>query len=545
MRKGKSRHGRLAKALIPLFVVSFILSLLCVIVLGVEGDVTDTPEYKAKNYNSSTTYTNSNKYGYSSGMSTTSSYALTTITNIEGAGTYTRYSSRYYYYNQSVTLTASANEGYVFAGWYDGETQVSSNVSYSFAMPAKNISLIAKFLLRSSQVPSDAKYWNNHYYKVYFISKSWKEAKAYCEDLGGHLATITSADEQTFIKTFSTGRYWLGGTDEAKEGTWKWITGESWSYTNWGSGEPNGGTSENYLAIWPTTWNDLTNQSGEQSGFICEWESATSSEPNNTEESLLALIDNSSVGDYVTYGAYPQARVSNGINENLTTLYASTLPTQSNNNGWTVFEYYNVEDMYYKDVVHTDGNKYRAVYFTSYRTTYEYQKSNGYLLSTVYWFKYEPIRWKVLAITDDDIILHAEKNLDNEVFNVGENNYKDSQIRAWLNECFYNSAFSEAEKNYISSYEIEESSNTFSDKVWLLSIPEKRQYYSGGTVKSNTDYSNCMDIYYNGRNTCGWWTRTTNGASQTWHIGYAGDEYSLTKDDPVGVAPAIKISKKN
>ena len=30
---------------------------------------------------------------------------------------------------------------------------------------------------------------------------TWTEAKAYCESLGGHLATITSAGEQAFIES--------------------------------------------------------------------------------------------------------------------------------------------------------------------------------------------------------------------------------------------------------------------------------------------------------------------------------------------------------
>ena len=201
------------------------------------------------------------------------SYSLSVVTNLEGAGTITGASSERVTFGDSVTLTASVNEGYGFVGWYDGTTELSTNISYTFTMPAKNVTYTAKFESIPSDIPSDAKGYNGHYYKVYTLSKSWKEAKAYCENLGGHLATITSADEQTFIKTFSTGRYWLGGTDEEKEGTWKWITGETWSYTNWASGEPNGGTSENYLAIWSTKWNDLKNQSSEQSGFICEWDS--------------------------------------------------------------------------------------------------------------------------------------------------------------------------------------------------------------------------------------------------------------------------------
>jgi hypothetical protein len=31
------------------------------------------------------------------------------------------------------------------------------------------------------------------------------------------------------------------------EGTWKWVTGETYSYTNWNSGEPNNAGNEDYV----------------------------------------------------------------------------------------------------------------------------------------------------------------------------------------------------------------------------------------------------------------------------------------------------------
>jgi hypothetical protein len=141
-------------------------------------------------------------------------------------------------------------------------------------------------------IPSDASYYKGHYYKVYNISKSWTEAKEYCEELGGHLATITSSGEQNkltkLVKKSTTSefdRWWLGGTDEEEEGNWKWITGEKWSYTNWESGIPNnsyGGQPENYLEIanissWihQFVWNDMPDYANDDfnMGFVCEWES--------------------------------------------------------------------------------------------------------------------------------------------------------------------------------------------------------------------------------------------------------------------------------
>ena len=100
---------------------------------------------------------------------------------------------------------------------------------------------------------------NGHYY-LPTLSDTWAEAEAAAVQLGGHLAAITSAEEQAFLaSTFGGGLMWIGLTDEAEEGTWVWTSGEATTYTNWASGEPNGGTSENYAEMnwWGAgQWND-------------------------------------------------------------------------------------------------------------------------------------------------------------------------------------------------------------------------------------------------------------------------------------------------
>ncbi len=124
-------------------------------------------------------------------------------------------------------------------------------------------------------------------YKIYDFNMTWNEAKAYCESLGGHLATITTPEEQnTIVELLQSGTkeyYWIGGTDVGQEGIWRWITNEPWDYENWHSTQPdndNGG--EDYLGIvWSNEswgnfgdWNDYKNdgEGSGSSGFICEWE---------------------------------------------------------------------------------------------------------------------------------------------------------------------------------------------------------------------------------------------------------------------------------
>ena len=133
-------------------------------------------------------------------------------------------------------------------------------------------------------------------YQIFDYFLNWDEAEAYCESIGGHLATITSETELNYILSILEGHpsiecYWLGGTDKETEGTWKWITNENWEYTNWEDGEPNNTDNEDYLAIYNFcsnysyprgTWNDgkIASPNGRLSefGFICEWEAVGISE---------------------------------------------------------------------------------------------------------------------------------------------------------------------------------------------------------------------------------------------------------------------------
>ena len=141
--------------------------------------------------------------------------------------------------------------------------------------------------------------YNNHFYERYDSSLTWTEAKAFCENKGGHLVTITSEAENVWItNTLLSGCgknvYFIGGTDTS--GSWKWVTGETFSYSNWDQDrpEPTNKANEDYAAIMgkqvgtnksPGEWIDIYNDGDTNSsyvgyelyncGFICEYESYT------------------------------------------------------------------------------------------------------------------------------------------------------------------------------------------------------------------------------------------------------------------------------
>ncbi|MBQ7639327.1 MAG: hypothetical protein IJS90_10545 [Clostridia bacterium] len=117
----------------------------------------------------------------------------------------------------------------------------------------------------------------NHTYILYAANTSWTDAKSWCEANNGHLVTITSSAEQAVVSELignnKESSFWLGA--EKTAGAFSWVTGESWSYTNWAEGEPNNdGTGENYLgtAYHSYEWNDTSVSSYLIRGFVFETE---------------------------------------------------------------------------------------------------------------------------------------------------------------------------------------------------------------------------------------------------------------------------------
>lgn len=112
---------------------------------------------------------------------------------------------------------------------------------------------------------------------------TWDQAKAGAEARGGHLATITTESEWTFLwavcgPLWNAEDYWLGATDRVQESNWQWVTGETWGYARWCPNEPSGGP-ENELISWTTLpdqmpgWNDGSGDvlPGSIGGYILEF----------------------------------------------------------------------------------------------------------------------------------------------------------------------------------------------------------------------------------------------------------------------------------
>ncbi len=109
---------------------------------------------------------------------------------------------------------------------------------------------------------------------------TWTAANTAANAAGWHLAAIGGAAENTFVESLlstahaSRSHYWIGATDLAVEGTWVWVDGTPFTFTDWWSGEPNNVGNEDYLAYdlrsgaW--AWNDAPNAAGGVRGYVIE-----------------------------------------------------------------------------------------------------------------------------------------------------------------------------------------------------------------------------------------------------------------------------------
>ena len=156
-------------------------------------------------------------------------------------------------------------------------------------------------------IPSGHTIYNGHIYAVYDYSASWTFCRDLCSNMGGHLVTINSAEENAIVAELmqegAMEAYWIGATNYSgtainQDGAWAWVTGEEFQYTNWKPGEPSAtgteGTREHWAEIrksYSGQWNDVNNTNKTNKGFIIEIEpneaDITTRESFNGSEYLL------------------------------------------------------------------------------------------------------------------------------------------------------------------------------------------------------------------------------------------------------------------
>lgn len=283
------------------------------------------------------------------------------------------------------------------------------------------------------------------------------------------------------------------------------------------------------------------------------------------------------VGDIINFGSYPQSRVTDQ-----NTLLK--LEAKSQNRIWTAYPYYltgvQTDYMYYLDL-QLGSDFYRGVRFREYRTNntgeYDYNNSdrthqddNGYQRGVNYWFRYEPLHWRVLnpysGLVLSEMIIDAQSFHDNPINST--NNWAESSLRQWLNSTFMNDAFNGTEQKRIRVVNLETlceipgnsqyDAGPSQDKVFLLTGNDTFSSIYNFTNDSSrltdgTDYAKCQGLAtWTSTGRASWWTRSPfnkdcvqtigGGNGSAWYgslgRGYSYDEPRYTRH---GVRPALQL----
>lgn len=136
----------------------------------------------------------------------------------------------------------------------------------------------------------------------------------------------------------------------------------------------------------------------------------------------------------------------------------------------------------------------------------------------------EEIEWIVLAVDGDKALLISKYALEAREFHDERNMYAEvtwarSQLRAWLNDAFYHSAFSADHRAMILTSSITADKNPVSDvdpgrdtkdKLFLLSIDEACRYFDSDSARQCWATSSChtRKMEHGDNGACYWWLRS-------------------------------------
>ena len=266
------------------------------------------------------------------------------------------------------------------------------------------------------------------------------------------------------------------------------------------------------------------------------------------------------VGDYVYFGTYPQTVKADSV----------TVSSTPNANG------------YY---LGSDGAEYMKVVSNVYVygiDKYDFSTGDKIINGATYYFKMEPIKWRVLKEESGKAFLLCENILTNHVYDLsadsrpddlkGLNKYDESDMRAWLNGEFYNSAFSQLQQAIICTTTVDNSQATTGwtgthyylcddtqDKVFLPSYADVTNTEYGFTSTKVASDTRCKVVsdYARATGTYMYAVTQTNWGKGTWFLRsphgnnlyriYVVNRDGLVDYDSVyfsdrGIAPALWIT---
>lgn len=176
-------------------------------------------------------------------------------------------------------------------------------------------------------------------------------------------------------------------------------------------------------------------------------------------------------GGFILFGEYPQTLKASDV----------TITTTQDSRGY----YLGGDGFYYAKVVATPYNIH---------TYYKFSNNTTFVTpGTTYYFKVEPIKWRILSITNGKALILCDSIIANRRYRKSNNNYKISEIRAWLNNEFYNTTFSELQKRLIQITEVDNSSYTtgFANNPHACENTNDRIFLPSYRDMVNTSYGFC------------------------------------------------------
>lgn len=175
----------------------------------------------------------------------------------------------------------------------------------------------------------------------------------------------------------------------------------------------------------------------------------------------------------------------------------------------------------------------------------------------------EAIEWVVLEVSDGKALLISKYALDCQAYNSEktEISWADSSLRQWLNETFYQAAFTFDEQatillTTVSNGEAEGNpewtafpSADTEDRLFLLSYQEAAAYFSTADERkaSGTEYARAQGAKFLGITTIGfgetdWWLRSSGTVqSDAAYIGVVRDFYTKAVSDKIGIRPVLRL----
>ncbi|KAG8449899.1 hypothetical protein GDO86_016538 [Hymenochirus boettgeri] len=87
--------------------------------------------------------------------------------------------------------------------------------------------------------PNDWDVFQGFCYKHFYTRQSWEEAETNCREIGGHLTSVVTPEEQDYVNSQYREYQWTGLNDRTIEGDFQWSDGNPLLYENWAKKQPD------------------------------------------------------------------------------------------------------------------------------------------------------------------------------------------------------------------------------------------------------------------------------------------------------------------